>query len=91
MYVCGIIFFLYIGEWKYGKCLGEGILCYDKEGLFYYDGYWVDNKCYGFGMRRYVLGNIYKGDWKDNVRYGIGMMYWYNKNEWYEGEWKNGV
>lgn len=85
IYSCGKILFLYSGEWKLGECFGEGILRYDKEGLSYYDGYWVNNKRYGFGMRRYVLGNVYKGDWRDNVRYGKGIMYWYDRNEIYEG------
>jgi hypothetical protein len=76
----------YDGEWKDGKCHGQGIKTWldgDK-----YDGIWEKGKKkhghYYWGK----TGNAYKGEWKDDKKHGCGVMTWANGKK-YDGEYKD--
>ena len=80
----------YIGDYKYNKKNGNGILYYNNTIL--YNGQWLNNSYHGYGELFFSNGNIqYQGEWNNNHKSGLGILFYKNKNIKYEGQWLNNI
>ena len=79
---------IYIGQFKKGTEIFDGIgfSVWDDGGI--YEGYHKDGQANGYGRYIWSHGEYYIGDWKDGVIHGNGDYHW-NDGRVYKGQWEN--
>lgn len=77
---------VYVGNWKYGKKDGFGIV--KKFNTVQYEGFWKEGRMNGEG-KLYKNGHLhFDGNFKNNEKHGYGVLYSSCGKVIYEGEWK---
>jgi len=79
--------YFYLGEWKDGICIGQGMRWNGGETSAIYDGYLFKGRPSGRGSVTYDTGDCYEGDFNDGEKHGFGS-YLYVDGSRYCGEFK---
>eukprot|EP00746_Dinoflagellata_sp_MGD_P165541 gnl/MRDRNA2_/MRDRNA2_94870_c0_seq1.p1 gnl/MRDRNA2_/MRDRNA2_94870_c0~~gnl/MRDRNA2_/MRDRNA2_94870_c0_seq1.p1 ORF type:complete len:1613 (-),score=246.37 gnl/MRDRNA2_/MRDRNA2_94870_c0_seq1:37-4875(-) len=80
---------VYIGNFKDDLPHGDGSIQWVNGQS--YAGQWVKGRVEGHGLLQACDEWIYNGQFRDNLRHGIGRCEWIQSDQWYEGDWKDGI